>query len=381
METAKRLDNVTEYFFSKKLAEIEVLKRTGAQIINLGIGSPDLAPPPKVVDALCAAAQRPDVHGYQSYKGILPFRNAIKDWYARWYNVSLDAEKEILPLMGSKEGIVHVCMTYLGEGDKALVPDPGYPTYSTAVRLAGATPVEYTLLEKNNWLPDFEELEKSDLRNVKLMWVNYTHMPTGKKGDAALFERLIAFGKKHDILICHDNPYGFILNDEPLSIMSLAGAKDHALELNSLSKTYNMAGWRIGMLVSNENVVQNVLRFKSNMDSGMFLPVQLAAIEALKTGKEWHEANNEVYKRRKEKVLQLIKIIGGVAASDQSGLFVWAKIPADHKTGIELCDHLLYEKHIFITPGSVFGNAGNNYFRISLCNTESVIDEAIKRIQ
>lgn len=380
MVAADRLSQVEEYFFSRKLAEVEQLRRAGNDVINLGIGSPDLSPPVHAVESMIQSSRQPNVHGYQGYRGILALRQAISRWYERWYDVSLDAESEILPLMGSKEGIMHVCMSYLDKGDKALVPNPGYPTYKAAVSLAGGIPLEYHLTLANDWTPDFEALEKSDLSGVKIMWVNYPNMPTGRNADIGLLQRLIDFGTRHKILICHDNPYSFILNDQPISILSVTGALDYAIELNSLSKTFNMAGWRVGMILGNKDVISNILRFKSTMDSGMFLPIQQTAIEVLKTDVQWHQANNAVYLRRKEKVLEMIGLMGGEVTGNQTGLFVWAGIPGNFSDSVEFCDYLLYDKQIFVTPGIVFGSEGDRYFRVSLCSSESIIDKAIQRI-
>jgi LL-diaminopimelate aminotransferase len=381
MKTADRLSLVQEYFFSRKLQEVDRMRQSGADIINLGIGSPDLSPPVKVTEALTRSLQKVNAHSYQSYRGVPDLRNAIQQWYQQQYKVALDAATEILPLIGSKEGILHICMTFLGKGDKALVPNPGYPAYKTAVELAEAEPITYLLSEGNNWLPDFDALEKMDLSKVKLMWVNYPNMPTGRTADKQLFERLIAFGSKHKILICHDNPYSFILNERPLSILSVEGAKETALELNSLSKTYNMAGWRVGMLLGAAHIINDVLKFKSNMDSGMFLPIQLAAAEALTTPLEWHHANNEIYKSRRTKAEQLLAELDASFDGKQSGMFLWARVPPGYTDGIEFCDYLLHKKHIFITPGSVFGSAGDNYIRISLCCTQERITDCITRIK
>ncbi|MBV9986438.1 MAG: aminotransferase class I/II-fold pyridoxal phosphate-dependent enzyme [Chitinophagaceae bacterium] len=378
---SKRLEGIGEYYFSQKLREIEELNKQGKKIINLGIGSPDLPPHPDVIQTLQEAAARPDTHAYQGYKGSPLLRKAIAEWYAQWYGVTLDADNEILPLIGSKEGIMHICMTYLNAGDQALVPDPGYPTYSSAVKLAGGEVVSYELKEQNNWEPDFTALEKTDLSKVKLLWVNYPHMPTGQLPTPALFEKLVAFGKKHNILICHDNPYSFILNNRPLSLLSVAGAKDSVIELNSLSKSQNMAGWRVGMLCGAKERVDEILRFKSNMDSGMFLPVQLAAAKALGLGKDWYDQLNEVYAARRKKVFELLGVLGCSFSKEQAGMFVWAKIPATYKNGYELSDRALYDANVFITPGGIFGKAGDGYIRISLCGSIERFEEAINRIK
>ncbi len=381
MQTAKRLDGIGEYYFSQKLREIEELNKQGKQIINLGIGSPDLPPHPDVIKVLQDESVKPNVHGYQSYKGSIVLRKAMSDWYKHWYNVELNADTEILPLIGSKEGIMHICMTYLNEGDEVLVPNPGYPTYRSAVKLAGGVCVDYDLKEANNYAPDFAALEASDLSKVKLLFVNYPQMPTGQASDKKLFEQLVAFGKKTGILIIHDNPYSFILNENPMSLLSIDGAKDCVLELNSLSKSSNMAGWRVGMLSGAKERIDEVLRFKSNMDSGMFLPLQLAAAKALSLGKEWYDGVNEIYRERRKKVFELLDLLHCTYSTEQVGMFVWAKIPAKYKTGYEVSDEVLYGSNVFITPGGIFGNAGDGYIRISLCAPVERFEEAIRRIR
>lgn len=310
-------------------------------------------------------------------------RKAVSAWYGQWYGVDLDPDTEILPLIGSKEGIMHVCMTYLNDGDGALVPNPGYPTYRSAVKLAGGDCIPYALTEDGGWVPDFEELDRlvNDTGRVKLMWVNYPQMPTGALPDRRLFERLVAFGKKHRILICHDNPYSFILNDRPMSLLSVDGAKEVVIELNSLSKSQNMAGWRVGTLAGARQRIDEVLRFKSNMDSGMFLPVQLAAAKALSLGKDWYDGVNAVYRARRVRVFELLDLVGGAFSREQAGLFVWAKVPATYKDGYALSDRLLYEAGVFITPGGIFGPAGEGYVRVSLCSTEEKLQESIQRIR
>ncbi|MEO7923933.1 MAG: aminotransferase class I/II-fold pyridoxal phosphate-dependent enzyme [Chitinophagaceae bacterium] len=381
MKTSKRLQGIGEYYFSQKLREIEELNKAGKEIVNLGIGSPDLPPHPDVIKTLQEECEKATVHGYQSYKGSPVLRKAISDWYKRVYAVELDPATEILPLIGSKEGIMHICMTYLNKGDEVLVPDPGYPTYRSAVKLAGGKCREYKLKVKNNYEPDIERLEKKGLNKVKLMFVNYPHMPTGQLPSKQLFEKLVAFGKKHKILIIHDNPYSFILNDTPLSLLSVEGSKDCVIELNSLSKSHNMAGWRVGMLCGAKERVEEVLRFKSNMDSGMFLPVQLAAAKALSLGKDWHDEINNVYKARREKVFELLLLLDCEFAIQQAGLFVWAAIPAKYKDGYVLSDEVLYKSGVFITPGGIFGSAGKKYLRVSLCAPVEKIEEAITRIK
>ncbi|MEI9946569.1 MAG: aminotransferase class I/II-fold pyridoxal phosphate-dependent enzyme [Chitinophagaceae bacterium] len=381
MQTSKRLEGIGEYYFSQKLREIDGMNKEGKNVINLGIGSPDLPPHPDVIKTLQEESAKPNVHAYQSYKGSPILRKAISDWYKKWYEVELNPDTEVLPLIGSKEGIMHICMTYLNQGDKVLVPNPGYPTYTSAVKLAGGKCLDYELKAKNIYEPDFAKLDKKDLRKVKLMFVNYPQMPTGQPPTKALFEKLVAFGKKHNILIVHDNPYSFILNEHPESLLCMDGAKDCVIELNSLSKSHNMAGWRVGMLCGAKERIEEVLRFKSNMDSGMFLPVQLAAAKALTLGKEWHGEVNAVYAKRREKVFELLKLLKCKFSKDQVGMFVWAAIPAAYKDGFALSDDVLYKANVFITPGGIFGSAGNKYVRVSLCSTEEKIAESIERIK
>lgn len=381
MQVANRLQNINEYYFSQKLREIEVLNSQGEAVINLGIGSPDGPPHRSVIEVLQKESSKPAVHAYQGYKGVKVLRDSIAAWYSKWYRVDLNADTEVLPLIGSKEGIMHICMTFLNEGDVALVPNPGYPTYRSAVTIAGATCLDYELKEERAWIPDFEALEGHDLSKVKMMWVNYPHMPTGQLPTKDLFEQLIRFGKKHDIFICHDNPYSFILNDAPASILAVDGAKETALELNSLSKSHNMAGWRVGMLAASKENIDAVLRFKSNMDSGMFLPLQLAAAQALTLGKDWHEELNVTYAKRRQKAFQLLDVLQCTYSKDQAGMFVWAKIPSTYSNGFELSDAVLHKARVFITPGGIFGSAGDYYIRISLCSAEVVFDKAIQKIE
>jgi aspartate/methionine/tyrosine aminotransferase len=380
METAKRLEGIGEYYFSQKLREIDELNKQGKHIINLGIGSPDMPPHPDVIKVLQEESARPTTHAYQSYKGSPVLRNAIAVWYKKWYHVDIDADSEILPLIGSKEGIMHICMTYLNTGDAVLIPNPGYPTYKAAASIAGATCVAYNLTQENNWFPDFAEIEKTDLSKVKLMFVNYPHMPTGQLATASLFTQLVAFAKKHTILLVHDNPYSFILNDKPMSMLATPCAADCVLELNSLSKSHNMAGWRIGMLCGAKKFIDAVLRFKSNMDSGMFLPLQLAAAKALTLQQEWHDGVNKLYRARREKIFEMLDLLKCSYSKDQAGLFIWAAIPPDYADGYALSDKVLYQAGVFITPGGIFGDAGNKYVRVSLCCKEENIAEAIKRI-
>ena len=381
ISTASRLASINEYYFSKKLKEITALNAAGKNIISLGIGSPDLPPSVKTIDALVETAQKPTSHAYQSYVGIPALRDAFAGFYNRHYGVELNPTTEILPLLGSKEGIMHVCMTYLETGDQALIPNPGYPTYRAAVTLAGAECVNYDLAADNNWLPNFDALEKMDLSKVKLMFVNYPHMPTGAQATRQAFTDIVAFAKRHNLLVINDNPYSFILNEHPLSILSIEGAKDVALELNSLSKSHNMAGWRVGALVGRADYLSDVLRFKSNMDSGMFLPLQVAAVEALQADAEWYADLNKIYAERQQKVFQLLDLLHCTFDKKQQGMFVWAKIPPQYSTGFELSDKVLYEANVFITPGGIFGSAGDGYVRVSLCAKVDVFEAAILRIK
>lgn len=381
IKTSSRLEGIGEYYFSQKLREIDELNKQGKAVINLGIGSPDLPPHPDVVKCLQEESAKSNVHAYQSYKGSPILRNAMGQWYKEWYGVDLNPDTEILPLIGSKEGIMHICMTYLNEGDEVLVPDPGYPTYRSAVKLAGGRIREYMLLESNNWYPDLEALEEQGLDHVKMMWVNYPHMPTGQLPSRKLFEDLVAFGKRNNILICHDNPYSFILNDEPMSLLSVPGAKDVVLELNSMSKAQNMAGWRVGILCGAAARINEVLTFKSNMDSGMFLPVQLAAAKALALGRDWYEGLNSIYRERREEAYALLDLLKCEYDRGQSGMFVWARIPSKYKDGFALSDEILHHAGVFITPGGIFGTAGKRYIRISLCSPKERITTCRERIE
>ena len=381
MDLALRLQGINEYYFSQKLREIDGLNRAGKDIINLGIGSPDMPPHPEVIKILQEESAKPGNHAYQGYKGSATLRQAIATWYTRYYAVELNPETQILPLIGSKEGIMHICMTYLNIGDQALIPNPGYPTYSAAVRLAGGEPLSYDLTAAQNWLPDFEALEHTDLQKVKLMFVNYPHMPTGALPDSAVFGKLVSFAQKHSILLVHDNPYSFILNDQPRSIMSTAGAMEVAIELNSLSKSHNMAGWRVGMLVGASDRINEILKFKSNMDSGMFLPLQLAAARALELDELWHSSVNDAYKKRQTKVFQLLEMLDCKFEATQAGMFVWASVPEKYADGYGLSDELLASAGVFITPGGIFGSNGNIYVRVSLCASEEKVEQAIVRIK
>lgn len=375
---AQRLHTVEEYYFSRKLKEVRALLSEGKPIINLGIGSPDLPPPPQVIEALNTSLSDATAHKYQSYQGLPELRMAISDFYKKNYGVELNSESEILPLMGSKEGIMHISMAYLNEGDAVLIPNPGYPTYSSVTKLLGATPIFYDLKYESQWQPNLDELSKMDLSKVKLMWVNYPHMPTGTKASKSHLSALIQFAKAHNILLINDNPYSFILNDNPTSIFNFEGAKDVCLELNSLSKTFNMAGWRVGMLLGAAHHIENVIKVKSNMDSGMFYGVQKGAIEALKSSKQWFKELNAIYEKRRKLVWQLATQLGCDFDKKTSGMFVWAKLPQGIDSE-QFIDELLYKKNIFIAPGTIFGSNGNGYVRFSLCASEESINEAIKR--
>lgn len=364
-----RLDGVGEYYFSRKLREIDSLRASGRTIISLGIGSPDMPPHPSVSERLAAESAKATTHGYQSYKGAVELREAFAEWYGRMFGVELNPDKEIMPLIGSKEGIMHICMTYLNATDKVLVPNPGYPTYTSAVTLAGGVATPYNLNEENGYLPELENIDPS---GVKMMIINYPHMPTGTVASLEDLQRIVDFCRKNSILLLNDNPYCFIRNAQPVSLMQVEGAKEVAMELNSLSKSHNMAGWRIGMLAASEQRITEVLRFKSNMDSGMFLPLQLAAATALGLGSEWYEKQNSVYYRREKIGEQIFDALGIEYSQNQAGLFLWGRLPE----GIdcyEFCDKLLYEKGVFLTPGAVFGSNGTRYMRLSLCATEEVL--------
>ncbi len=353
IKPATRIDGVAEYYFSKKLKEVNQLNATGAEIINLGIGSPDLAPHSSVVAELIITAQNDDAHGYQSYKGLPLLRQAFSDWYKKYYAVEINPETEILPLMGSKEGIMHISMTYLQSGDEVLIPNPGYPAYGATAKLAGATIRHYELTESNNWQPDLSALAKTDLSKVKLMWVNYPHMPTGAHAADGLFKSLAQFGAQHNILICHDNPYSFILNEKPQSMLS-SQFNDYVLELNSLSKSHNMAGWRVGMIAAKQAHIDNLLRFKSNMDSGMFKPVQQAAVKALQLDEAWYSGLNKIYAQRKATAYKILDSLACTYQSGQAGLFAWGKIPDEVEAVETLTDKILHETRVFLVPGTVF---------------------------
>lgn len=378
IQTANRLNSVQEYYFSRKLKEVRQLISEGKPVINMGIGSPDLSPDKSVIEAIQNAMFDDKAHEYQSYQGLPELRKSFADFYSKHFNVSLDYNLEILPLMGSKEGIMHISLAFLNAGDEVLIPNPGYPTYASVTELVQAKPIYYDLSEENDWQPNFEQLEQMDLSNVKIMWVSYPHMPTGANATLELFEKLIAFGKKHHILIVNDNPYSFVLNENPLSILQIEGAKDIVLELNSLSKTYNMAGWRVGMVLGNAKLIDAILKVKSNMDSGMFYGIQKGAIEALKLDNNWFNHQNEIYTKRRNLIFELAEKLNCTYSKTAVGMFVWAKLP-EGISAEEFIDSILIEKHIFITPGTIFGNNGNGYIRFSLCVCEEKIEEAIKR--
>jgi LL-diaminopimelate aminotransferase len=380
MQVADRIHTVNEYYFSKKLAEIEELNKAGKQIINLGIGSPDLPPHPSVIETLQTEAGKPNNHAYQSYRGALVLRQAISNWYKNNYDVALNPQTNILPLIGSKEGIMHVCMTYAQAGVRVLVPNPGYPTYTSAATLAGAQVFNYNLSQENNWLPNLQELTQLSTPYKTICILNYPHMPSGASASVHFFETIVAWAKEHNVLLLHDNPYSFILNNKPISILNATGALDVALELNSLSKSHNLAGWRVGMLCGHANRINEIIKFKSNMDSGMFLPVQLAAAQALNLGNSWHQQLNTIYTQRKQIAEQLLQKIQASYSQNQSGLFIWARCAPQFENGYAMSDYFLYNHQIFITPGGIFGEAGNNYIRISLCATEEKLLQAIIQI-
>lgn len=381
IKPSSRIDKVETYYFAIKLAEIAKLNKEGKDIINLGIGSPDLQPPAGILEALQAAATEKQANMYQSYKGIPELRSAIAKWYNTFYSVDLNADTEVLPLIGSKEGIMHVSMSFLGEGDEVLIPNPGYPAYRMTTLLAGGTPRYYDLNEARGWLPDLEYLQRTDLSKVKLMWINYPNMPTGAKADTAAFASLVDFARENQILLCHDNPYSFILNDKPLSILSIDGAKDVAIELNSLSKCMNMAGWRVGMMCGAAPYIDAVMKFKSNMDSGMYKPIQRAAIAALQTDKSWFVDLNEKYARRRAVVWEIMDVLQCTYDKDSAGLFVWGRIPQNIGHVRDWVDQFLYDAQVFLTPGFIFGSNGERYIRISLCSEIDMLQTALQRIE
>ena len=381
VKTADRIGHVKEYYFSKKLREIAAMRAQGVDIINLGIGSPDGMPDSSVLKSLNSAVLQQGVHGYQSYVGLPDLRRAQAEWYARHFGVDTDPDREILPLIGSKEGIMHISMTYLQAGDEVLVPDPGYPSYAAAARLAGATVRKYDLKADRQWLPDLTSLANEDLDRVKIMWVSYPHMPTGARASLEFLGELVNFCRSRNILLCHDNPYVFVLNDKPHSLFQIEGAREVALELTSLSKSYNMAGWRIGFLSGAAERISEVLKFKSNMDSGMFKPIQIAAIQALSLGQEWFDSVNEVYRKRRVLAGQILETLGCSFDPKQVGMFLWARIPDDVADGYTLSDRVLEENHVFITPGNIFGKNGSKYVRMSLCSNMKILQKAYTRCQ
>ncbi|MFS2456117.1 pyridoxal phosphate-dependent aminotransferase [Parabacteroides distasonis] len=378
---ANRVGSVQEYYFSKKLKEVAEMNAAGKNVINLGVGSPDLPPSEQTIETLCEHARKANEHGYQPYVGIPELRKGFADWYKTWYNVDLDPKTEIQPLIGSKEGILHISLAFLNPGDGVLVPNPGYPTYSSVSKLVEARLIPYELKEELGWQPDFEELEKMDLSNVKLMWTNYPNMPTGANASVELYEKLVAFGRKHGIIICNDNPYSFILNEHPLSILSIPGAKEICIEMNSMSKAHNMPGWRMAMLASNAQFIQWILKVKSNIDSGQFKPMQYAAVEALSAKKEWYDNMNRVYRSRRNLAGQIMRTLGCEYDENQVGMFLWGRIPDSAESGEAIANKVLYEANVFLTPGFIFGSRGERYIRISLCCKNETLEEALKRIE
>ena len=380
IKPAQRLNDIKEYYFSTKLREISELNKRGKNIINMGIGNPDLSPPENVRNALEKATKDNGSHKYQPYKGINQLRMSISDFYKKNYNVSLDSDKNILPLIGSKEGIMHISLAFLNKGDKVLIPNPGYPSYQSITKLVGAEPIFYPLLEKNNWLPDLDSLKLLVSDNVKLMWINYPNMPTGKNSNIEFFKKIYDFAVSNDILVINDNPYSFILNDNPLSFLSVDSSFDHCLELNSLSKSHNMAGWRVGMVVGSKNNIDTILRVKSNIDSGMYYAIQKGAIEALCLNSSWYKSMNKIYRKRREIVYKICDKLKLKYDKNSSGMFVWAKIKSLDITSMEFVDNLLYNKEIFITPGSIFGTNGEGYVRLSLCLSKDKLNEALNKL-
>lgn len=378
---AHRVSEVKEYYFSSKLKEIAALNAEGADIISLGVGGPDCPPHDEVIETLCSEAHKPGAHGYQPYVGLPALREAYSQWYARYYNVELDPTNEVLPLIGSKEGILHTTLAFINPGDGVLVPNPGYPTYTSVSRLAGATIHYYDLTEDNNWEPDFDQLEKLSENNIKLMWVNYPHMPTGKTANLELFKKLIDFGHRHGIVIVNDNPYSFILNDKPLSMLQVEGARDIAIEMNSLSKSHNMPGWRMGMVASNPTFINWILKVKSNVDSGQYKPMMMAAIKALQAGDDWYKSVNATYTTRRKAAEELMTQLGCTYDKNQRGLFLWGRIPDTEPSAEQYAQHILDKARVFVVPGFIFGSNGNRYIRISLCATEQKIREAINRVK
>ncbi len=381
IQPARRISNVQEYYFSRKLKEIAQLNAAGANIISLGVGGPDRMPHPAVIQTLCSEALRPDAHGYQPYVGLPALRQAFAQWYQHWYGVDLNPDNEILPLIGSKEGITHITLAFINPGDGVLVPNPGYPTYTSVSKLAEAQIHYYNLKEENNWMPDFNELEQMPTDNIKLMWVNYPSMPMGQPASRQTFERLIDFGRRHNIVIVNDNPYSFILNDEPISILSIDGANDIAIELNSLSKSHNMPGWRIAMLATNSQFLQWILRVKSNVDSGQFRPMMLAAVKALSAGdRNWFKQLNDEYATRRKIAEEIMLALNCRFNPEQRGLFLWGRIPPEELSAESLADKILEQARVFVVPGSIFGSNGDRYIRLSLCSKPEILQRALERI-
>ena len=381
IQPAQRLDSVSEYYFSRKLKEVAAMNAAGMQVISLGVGSPDMPPSEETVETLCTEAHNPDGHGYQPYVGIPELREAFSRFYKRWYDVELDPKSEIQPLIGSKEGILHVTLAFVNPGEQVLVPNPGYPTYTSLSRLLGAEVVHYDLKEENGWMPDFDALERMDLSRVKLMWTNYPNMPTGANATPELYERLVDFARRKGIVIVNDNPYSFILNDHPLSILSVEGAKECCIEFNSMSKSHNMPGWRIGMIAANPTFISWILKVKSNIDSGMYRAMQLAAVKALDAEADWYEGNNANYSARRKTAGAIMDALGCTYDENQVGMFLWGRIP-DHYTDVEeLTERVLHEARVFIVPGFIFGSNGSRYIRISLCAKNEKLEEALKRIK
>ena len=392
IKPADRLASVSEYYFSKKLKEVAQMNAEGKDVISLGIGSPDMPPSEATIQTLCREAQNPDGHGYMPYVGIPELRRSFATWYKKWYGVELNPNTEIQPLIGSKEGILHVTLAFVNPGEQVLVPNPGYPTYTSLSKILGAEVINYNLKEENGWMPDFDELEKMDMSRVKLMWTNYPNMPTGANATPELYAKLVDFARRKDIVIVNDNPYSFILNDRPLSILSVPGAKEICIELNSMSKTFNMPGWRIGMVATNSRFLEWILRVKSNMDSGMFRPMQLAAVEALKAPDSWYQRMNEVYRRRRALAARILETLGCDVRDDQVGMFLWGRVndtlaaqltaagECPNGVGEAICNRVLHQSRVFVTPGSIFGSEGRNYIRISLCCNEEMLQEALDRI-
>ncbi|MBR5148645.1 MAG: aminotransferase class I/II-fold pyridoxal phosphate-dependent enzyme [Bacteroidaceae bacterium] len=378
---ADRLSSVSEYYFSRKLKEVAAMNAAGKGVISLGIGSPDMPPSEETVETLCTEAHNPNGHGYQPYVGIPELREAFARFYKRWYNVELDAKTEIQPLIGSKEGILHVTLAFVNPGEQVLVPNPGYPTYTSLSRLLGAEVVNYNLTEENGWMPDFDELERMDLSRVKLMWTNYPNMPTGANATPELYERLVDFARRKGIVIVNDNPYSFILNDNPLSILSVEGAKECCIEFNSMSKSHNMPGWRIGMIAANPTFISWILKVKSNIDSGMYRAMQLAAVKALDAEADWYEGNNANYASRRKIAGEIMEALGCSYDKSQVGMFLWGRIPEHYADVEELTERVLHEARVFIVPGFIFGSNGSRYIRISLCAKNEQLEEALKRIK